>query len=123
MYENHVLLVEDSFITNLQLGESLKDSGFAVVSVYCGRTALAAIRRHPPWALITDLDLGTGPTGFDVARFARSVDPDMTVIYISGHVGDRYPREGVTPSCFIAKPLRGSQLVAALGGAFHDVAA
>jgi predicted esterase len=32
--------------------------------------------------MIVDVTLGTGTTGFDVARFARQLDPHLAVIYV-----------------------------------------
>ena len=75
---------------------------------------MAALRRNPPWALVTDLDLGPGPNGFAVARYARQVTPDLPVVFISGTLGGQHPREGVPGSDFIAKPCRGRQVVEAL---------
>ena len=118
-----VLLVDDDFVINLDLHGALEDSGFRVESVYCGMTALAAIRRHPPWAVVTDVDLGPGPDGFDVARFARASRPGVAVVFISGHEGERHPSEGVAGSVFIAKPCRGEQIVEALRRAVHLEAA
>ena len=118
-----VLLVDDDFLTNLALHKILDESGFRVESVYCGTTALAAIRRHPPWALVTDVDLGRGPDGFDVARFARASRPGLPVVFISGHEGARHESEGVADSEFIAKPCRGEQIVEALRRAVHLEAA
>jgi DNA-binding response OmpR family regulator len=114
MNHDHILLADDNYIINLELHEALQDAGFAVESVYSGATAIAALRCNPPWALVTDLDLGSGPTGFDVARYARTVCPYMPVVFISGTMGGQHPSEGVSGSDFIAKPCRGGQVVEAL---------
>jgi DNA-binding response OmpR family regulator len=114
MHGARILLVEDDFLTNLSISRFLDDSGFRVESVYCGATALAAIRRHPPLALVTDVDLGQGPNGFDIARFARASSPDLPVVFISGREDARYASARVLDSGFIAKPCRGEQIVQAL---------
>jgi DNA-binding NtrC family response regulator len=114
MDDTRVLLVDDDYICNLALHELLQGCGFRVEAVYSGSTALAAIRRHPPWALVTDLDLGHGPDGFEVARFARGARPGLPVVFISGHQGARHPAEGVTGSEFVEKPFRNGQIVEAL---------
>jgi FixJ family two-component response regulator len=56
-------------------------------------------------AVILDVNLGSGTTGFDVARFARQVVPDLPVIYVSGDA-DRVSFEtfGVPGSEFLEKP-------------------
>lgn len=123
MDTTRVLLVDDDFLTNMVLHKILVESDFRVESVYCGTTALAAIRRHSPWALVTDVDLGRGPDGFEVARFARASRPGLPVVFISGHEGARHLSEGVDGSEFIAKPCRGERIVEALRRAIHVEAA
>src|SRR5258707_9744312 len=114
MESDHVLLVEDDMIINLELHEFLQDSGFTVEAAYSGAGALAAIGRRPPWALVTDLDLGRGPDGFEVARCARIARPGLPVVFISGTLAARFARDGVAGSGFVAKPCRGLQIVEAL---------
>jgi DNA-binding response OmpR family regulator len=114
MNRHHVLLVDDDYVINLELHEFLEGCGFAVESVYSGSTAFAALKRHPPWALVTDLDLGAGPDGFDVARYARGLCPGLPVVFISGAMGDRHAREGVDGSDYFPKPCQGRQVVEAL---------
>nr|WP_293898950.1 response regulator [Phenylobacterium sp.] len=123
MNADRVLLVDDDYLSNLALHEYLEAEGFPVESVYCGPTALAALRDHPPQALVTDVDLGPGPDGFDVARAARAACPQLTVVYISAHNGNRHPAEGVPGSEFVAKPFQGKDIVAALRRAGHLKAA
>ena len=114
MNRDRILLVDDNYLVNLELHEFLQDAGFAVESVYSGATALAALKCNPPWALVTDLDLGPGPDGFEVARYARLLRPGLPVVFISGDMAGRYPLEGVPGSDFIAKPCQGHQIVEAL---------
>lgn len=114
MIESHILVVDDEVLINLALSEFLHGAGLAVESVYSGATAVAAIRRHPPWALVTDLDLGPGPNGFEVARYARDTRPGLPVVFISGTMHDRHPREGVAGSAFLGKPCDGRQILTAL---------
>jgi two-component system OmpR family response regulator len=114
MNRDHVLIVDDDYVINLELHEFLQDSGFTVKSVYSAATAFAALKRHPPWALVTDLDLGAGRDGFDVARYARGLRPGMPVVFVSGTMADRHVREGVAGSDFIPKPCQGRQIVEAL---------
>ncbi len=65
-------------------------------------------------ALVTDINLGPGDDGFDVARHARAAYPDLPVIFISGGAGSRVPLEGVDPSEFVAKPYHQQRLMDAL---------
>ena len=114
MHRDHVLIVDDDYVINLELHGFLQDSGFAVESAYSATSAFAALKRHPPWALVTDLDLGAGADGFDVARYAREIRPGMPVVFVSGTMADRHISEGVVGSDFISKPCQGGQVVEAL---------
>lgn len=38
----------------------------------------------PTVRLVADVDLGMGATGFEVARKARALNPNLDVIYITG---------------------------------------
>jgi DNA-binding NtrC family response regulator len=122
MDSDHVLLVEDDMIVSLELHEFLQDSGFTVEAAYSGAGALEAIGRRVPWALVTDLDLGRGPDGFDVARCARTARPGLPVVFISGTMAGRHAGEGVSGSGFVAKPFRGLQIVEALHRAIRPEA-
>jgi CheY-like chemotaxis protein len=106
--------VDDDYVINLELHEFLEGCGFVVESVYSGITALAALKRHPPWALVTDLDLGKGPNGFAVAHYARAIQPRLPVVFISGAMAGRHAKEGVAGSAFVPKPCQGRQVVEAL---------
>ena len=81
----------------------------------------AAYRRIPTLptiqALVVDVNLGRGTTGYDVARFARQVIPDLPVLYISGEVSpDTFRACAVPDSGFVQKPFMPDELLAALVG-------
>ena len=110
-----VLFVDDNFTCNLETREFLQAQGMAVDAAYCAAAALEMIdRREALTALVTDIDLGPGPDGFQVARRARALYPDLPVIYISGAMGPRVASEGVPGAEFVAKPFHPSQILAAL---------
>jgi DNA-binding response OmpR family regulator len=59
-----------------------------------------------------DVNLGRGTTGFDVARFARQVIPDLSVIYITGEASaGSFMAFGVPESDYIQKPFAPGELV------------
>lgn len=120
---NRILLVEDDYLNNLALHGYLQDAGFSVKSAFSGLGALAAITRAAPHALVSDLNLGPGPNGVEVARFARSVRPDTQIVLISSQLA-RYRALGdVAGAEFVAKPYRGEEIVAALQRATTPLAA
>lgn len=107
---NRILLVEDDCLSNLALGHYLRDAGFEVEEAFSGLAAVEAIRREPPHSLATNLDLGPGPDGFEIARYARWRRPLVRVVYISSEP-PRFPAAFCEDSSFIPKPYRAEQIV------------
>ena len=124
MHQFRVLLVEDDFASSMDCCEFLRTSGMAVTEAYCAAAAFEALERpgHIS-ALVTDINLGAGADGFEVARRARVTHPDIPVVYISGAAADRHATEGVSGSTFVAKPLHPRQILEALGRAIDLEAA
>ena len=109
------LVVDDDLILNFTICEILKDSGFDIVGVHCAAAAFEALDKDSTLsALVTDIDLGTGPDGFDVARRARGANPLFPVVYISGTAVGRHRIEGVERSEFLRKPFQPPEVVEAL---------
>lgn len=95
---SNVMVVEDDRLVAELIEETLVDERHEVAVAHDDRTAYARLEGEPRsfQVLIADIDLGEGTTGFDVARRARQLNPDVKVIYISGspaHV-DRFGVEG-----------------------------
>ena len=110
-----ILFVEDDFILNCTSRESLEELGYRVESVYCAAAAFEALnRRQYLAALLTDIDLGPGPDGFDVARQARIAYPHLPVVFISGTEAASHAARSVPRSEFVAKPFHPNQVAAAL---------
>jgi DNA-binding response OmpR family regulator len=65
-------------------------------------------------AVITDINLGTGPDGWDVGRRVRELVPGMPVVYLSGESSKDWPNRGVPCSLMLAKPFPPAQLVVAI---------
>jgi CheY-like chemotaxis protein len=65
-------------------------------------------------ALLTDVDLGSGPDGFDVARHARTLYRRLPVVFVSGTMAAHHAANGVVNSAFVAKPFLPHQIMAAL---------
>jgi len=115
MRDLRVLFVDDNFLFNLDTREFLQGLGVSVEPAYCAAAAFEAIDRGRRLsALVTDIDLGPGPDGFEVARYARAAYPELPVVYISGTREAGYAQEGVPGSEFIGKPLQPSQVAEAL---------
>ena len=96
---------------------SLIEAGFEVIVAYKGADAIASFDNDPEniIALVSDIGLGRGPTGWDVARHARSIRPEPPVIYMSGDGAADWPSMGVPNSIMIAKPFVMQQIIVGLG--------
>jgi DNA-binding response OmpR family regulator len=111
-----LLLVEDEALILLDVKDILHDAGFEVVAVHDGKQALTeldavAMRLR---AVITDVQLGDGPDGWEIGRHARELVPDMPVIYMSGGSNRDWSSKGVPDSVMIAKPFVAAQLITAV---------
>lgn len=114
-----VLYVEDEPAV-LELGVSaLEEGGFRVASA---STAAEAIRQlEAPdaafAALVTDIDLRDNSSGWEVARRARELFPDLPVVYVSGGSAHEWASRGVPGSVMLTKPFALAQLVVAVSNA------
>jgi DNA-binding response OmpR family regulator len=98
-----VLMVEDEILISEWVAETLEEQGFAV---YCAANAAEALRylaSAPVDVLFTDINLGGGMDGTALARRARELSPDLSVVYASARVVlDTTSR--VPNSIFVPKP-------------------
>ena len=107
-----LLVVEDepvvaSFVTAL-----LEGAGYHVRAAASGAEALCVIDQHGGAlaCVITDVRLGAGPDGWEVARAARRCQPDIPVIYVTGDSAAQWATLGVTESHLIQKPFTAGKL-------------
>ncbi|HEY5410758.1 MAG TPA: response regulator [Caulobacteraceae bacterium] len=111
-----VLVVEDEPLIAALVEAVLAEAGYEVLVAATGREALTLLA-SPVQALsglITDINLGTGPTGWDVADRARQLQPDVPVIYLTGDSEHQWRTRGGERSVLIAKPFRVEEVVSAL---------
>jgi DNA-binding response OmpR family regulator len=111
-----VLIIEDEHQICELLTDILEEAGF---EAHCACTdkaayvALAAGTRYA--AVLVDINLGEGVTGFDVARFARRRDPSVPVLYVTGHATEgSFKAFGVPDSAFVPKPFSPDDLLGKL---------
>jgi CheY-like chemotaxis protein len=114
-----ILFVDDNRISGLINCSLLRDMGYDVTEVFSGYEAIAEIRGTAPFSgLVTDVNLGAGPDGFEVARAARLLNARLPVIYVSAAEQARFAVEGVSNSVFIGKPYDPRCVVEALASFF-----
>jgi DNA-binding response OmpR family regulator len=111
-----LLLVEDDVLIAEVLAEALGDAGFAVVHAANGTEGLCKLSAdQPPFdVVITDIQLGLGPNGWEIGRQARVQVAEMPVIYISADSAHAWPVQGVPNSIMIQKPFRQGHIINAV---------
>lgn len=88
-----VLVVEDDTFTLATVAESLQQHGFDTPdSAYDLNSAVASFQKNDFAALLTDLDLGIGPSGIDLANQLRKWNPKLGVVFLSSYADPRLHR-------------------------------
>ena len=111
-----VLVVEDEPEVCELIHQQLADVGYEVVCAgnddVAYRTLQAEARSFK--ALIVDINLGRGTTGFDVARHARKLNPSVPVVYVTGGDPSSVEMHAVEGAALVLKPFDREDLLGAL---------
>ena len=81
-----VLIVDDDTDVRELLIEFFRDLDFTVASASDGRAAITAIEREPRryWLVVTDIIM-PGADGLAVLRAARTANPELNVVIVTGY--------------------------------------
>jgi DNA-binding response OmpR family regulator len=111
-----VLVVEDEALICSFIEDALSDGGFEACSVHSGEAAMSTFRdgRKQCRALLTDVNLGDGISGWELARKIREITPDFPVVYMTSASAPDWKSQGVDGSLLIEKPFAPAQLAAAV---------
>jgi DNA-binding response OmpR family regulator len=111
-----VLLVEDDEPLQDIVHDALKEGGFDLLRTASGKDALTLLSSGVVKysALVTDINLTGGATGWGIARRAREIEPALAVVYITGAAADEWASQGVPNSILLRKPFAPAQLVTAV---------
>jgi DNA-binding response OmpR family regulator len=110
--DSRVLVVEDEARICEMLADMLEMDGFEPHCVQTDKGAYDALQHEAFACMVVDVNLGSGTTGYDVARFARRIDPALPIIYVSGQSSpDSFKANGVPGSLFLAKPFTTDELM------------
>ena len=111
-----ILLAEDETLLQIPAEDALRAGGFDVVLANSGEQAIRTLNEsiNEISGLITDVRMGEGPSGWDVARHARSLKPQIPVVYATGQSADEWAVEGVPHSILVQKPFADAQLITAI---------
>ena len=106
-----LLLVEDDDLVRDTVALMLEEEGFEVIEASDARQALGLIDGGlDVMAMLTDIDLGAGPSGIELADALHRMRPDLRVIFITGRTGSLAgrvmdDREAVLPKPFASEAL------------------
>lgn len=111
-----LLLVEDEPLVLLSTQDALESGGYAVLPAANGAEAWEILqsRIDEISGLITDIRLGKGPDGWELARHARQLKPDLPVLYATADSATDWPIHGVPKSLVLQKPYAPAQALTAI---------
>ena len=101
-----ILVVEDEALVQVLVIEVLAERGYDVRAARSAEEALGLLRDHCSEidVLLTDINLGPGENGFELARKARELCPGIRVIYVTGGAFREGSAARVPGSRLIPKP-------------------
>ncbi|TAJ68783.1 MAG: response regulator [Phenylobacterium sp.] len=111
-----VLVVHDEVLVADLVRDALEDAGFTVTLAATGAEALTELAEGEGAivGLVTDINLGSGPSGWVVATAARERDAAVAIVYVTGDSAHEWSAHGVPNSIVVTKPFAPSQIVVAL---------
>lgn len=118
-----ILMVEDEPFIAIGLQNALTDGGYDVRVEDSGTDASNVIARGEIVlaGLITDIRLGDGPDGWEVARLARERHPALPVVYMSGDSAHEHSSRGVPNSIMVSKPFAPAQIITAISTLLNQI--
>ena len=109
-----LLLVEDDPLVRDTVAMMLEEEGYDVVKAADARGAMQMVRNGLDAPLIvTDVDLGPGPSGADLADELHRLRPDLSIIFITGRTTSLQGRILHDREAILPKPF-GSELLSRL---------
>lgn len=111
-----VLVVDDEVLIQFMLEDALNEEGYEVRVAGNAREALEVLAAEPRplSALITDIRLGVGATGWEIAEQARLLRPGIPILYVSGDSREEFATRGVAGSELVTKPFLAEDVVSLL---------
>jgi PAS domain S-box-containing protein len=118
-----VLVVEDDpRVRELSL-QRVEGLGYVVLEADNAAAALTLLEKEPVDLLFSDVVLGRGMSGFELARWVRKNRPDTKVLLTTGHAADAATDENMREAfAILQKPYTRLQLAVALQEAINAAA-
>jgi CheY-like chemotaxis protein len=117
-----VLVVDDEPIIANLMASLLEEEGFNVTCLTSGEEAASCIAAGALRfdALVTDVDLGAGLSGYELAELLHARQTPIATIFMTGDTAERVRRRAPIDSVVLEKPFRPSQLSDALRRLLRD---
>jgi CheY-like chemotaxis protein len=111
-----IMVVEDDQLIQGMVSDALSEGGFEAAVAQSGEEAITLLQdqRTHYRALIADINLCGSQDGWEVAKSARGLNPDIPVIYMTGAAADDWASRGVPNSLLLNKPFAPAQIVTAI---------
>jgi CheY-like chemotaxis protein len=117
-----VLVVDDERVIADTLSVILSRSGFSVMTAYDGERALELAEVAPPDLLLSDVMMGPGMDGTELAIAVNKLCPECKVLLFSGHAATRdlldKAREAGHNFTLLNKPLHPADLLSRITETF-----
>ena len=116
-----VLVVEDNDAVRVATVSRLQSLGYDVLEARTGAEAIKLLEIGTPVALVfSDIVMPGGITGYDVANWVRSSQPDLKVLLTSGYANPpTAANNGVREIQVLDKPYTREQLAQAVRRTLH----
>ncbi len=121
--DRHVLVVEDDELVRTYVKDQLRTLGYRVTDVADGASAVRSLEEGGPFDLLfTDVVMPGGMDGRELAVRARSLRPDLPVLFTSGYAEeDVAPHGRLEPgAAMLRKPYRRTDLARAVDEALQS---
>lgn len=109
-----VTIIEDDFLTGINLKQLVEKEGFSVDKLYAsGEEYLSEIHQSSSEIVFIDVELNGKTTGIDIGKKLIEDHPEKYLIYVTG----KYDKETISdilslnPACYIKKPYDESTLM------------
>jgi CheY-like chemotaxis protein len=110
-----ILIVDDQLELLAFTGAFLAECGYTVSWAQNAAVALQLLESNNPVdILLTDIVMPGGMDGFELARRAKGIRPDLKVVYCTGHRELSPEQIGQTYGPLLKKPYQYSRLAAVL---------
>ncbi len=107
-----ILIVDDDKQICTILSALVRKQGFEAVTAYDGQKALKVVRTEAPDLMLVDIML-PDIDGMEVLRQTRDLDPELPVVFITGHADSRGAVKAIKAGAhdYLAKPFDNHEVI------------